>query len=496
MIWGLLLTPTVAGLVAFMLRPHTPRRALLVGAALGHTALTAALWGRPTPPILDGWIAVDDASLVFLSITSLLFLVTSLYAVGYLREQAHDESIDDFEEEGLFTNFPEATFTGCLLLFLATMTLVILSRHLGLLWVAVEATTLASAPLIYFHRHHRSLEATWKYLLICSVGIALALLGNFFLVMAAGHGESHLVLTVDALLERSASLDPVWLKAAFLLLLVGYGTKMGLAPLHTWLPDAHSEAPSVISALLSGALLNCAFLGILRVHSILAAAGLGAFSQELLVGFGLFSMAVAAVFIVGQSDFKRMLAYSSVEHMGILALGVGLGGLAGFGALLHAVNHSLTKAMLFLVAGNLLAAYRTKSTTETRGILKLLPWTGVLWLAGFLAITGAPPFGLFVSELTILQGALRTGHALVAAVYLLLLAAIFVGMATIVLPMAYGQPAKEPTGKSAVPTGRREPLWSVFPPAVLGVAVLILGVYVPPQLADLLRHAATAVGAN
>lgn len=496
MIWGLLLTPTVAGLLALMVRPHMPRRALLVLAALVHAALTASLWTRPATPIVHGWVAVDEASLVFLSITSLLFLVTSLYAVGYLREQAHDANIDDFEEGGLFTNFPEATFTGCLLFFLATMTLVIVSRHLGLLWVAVEATTLASAPLIYFHRHHRSLEATWKYLLICSVGIALALLGNFFLVMAAGQGQTHIVLTVDVLQGQAASLDPVWLKAAFVLLLVGYGTKMGLAPLHTWLPDAHSEAPSVISALLSGALLNCAFLGILRVHGILVAAGLRAFSQELLIGFGLFSMGVAAVFIIGQADFKRMLAYSSVEHMGVLALGVGIGGMAGFGALLHAVNHSLTKAMLFLVAGNLLAAYHTKSTTETRGVLKLLPWTGVLWLVGFLAITGSPPFGLFVSELTILQGALRTGHTMVAAVYLMLLAAIFVGMATIVLPMAYGLPAKGAPNQPSEPGGRREPIWSVFPPAVLGLAITILGLYIPPQLADLLRHAATAVGAN
>jgi hydrogenase-4 component F len=497
MIWGLLLTPTVAGLLAFFLRPHAPRRALLVVAAVVHAALTGLVWVHPAAPAIDGWIAVDEASLVFLSITSLLFLATSLYAVGYLRQQAHDPNIDDFEEGILFTNFPEATFTGCLLLFLATMTLVILSRHLGLLWVAVEATTLASAPLIYFHRHHRSLEATWKYLLICSVGIALALLGNFFLVMAAsGHGEPHVVLTVDALLGRAATLNPMWLRAAFLLLLVGYGTKMGLAPLHTWLPDAHSEAPSVISALLSGALLNCAFLGILRVHSILVAAQQGAFSQELLIGFGLFSMTVAAVFIIGQADFKRMLAYSSVEHMGVLSLGVGIGGLAGFGALLHAVNHSLTKAMLFLVAGNLLAAYRTKSTSETRGVLKTLPWTGVLWLVGFLAITGSPPFGLFISEFTILQGALRTGHPVVAAAYLLLLAAIFVAMATIVLPMAYGVPNKSVPNSLPDESGRREPLWSVAPPAVLALAVLVLGVYIPPQLADLLRHAATAVGAN
>ena len=319
--------------------------------------------------------------------------------------------------------------------------MVTVSRHLGLMWVGVEATTLASAPLIYFHRHHRSLEATWKYLLICSVGIALALLGNFFVAVAArSAGGPTIHLTIDDLVAHAGSLNPLWLKAAFLFFLVGYGTKMGLAPLHTWLPDAHSEAPSVVSALLSGALLNCAFLTILRTHSLLSAAGLAAFSSDLLVLFGLISMAVAAVFILGQADFKRMLAYSSVEHMGILALGIGIGGVATFGAMLHAVNHSLTKAMLFLAAGNILALYRTKSTTRVRGVLRTLPITGVLWLAGFLAIVGSPPFGPFLSELTILKGVLDAGRPVVAVAYLLALAIVFVGMATIFLRMAYGPP--------------------------------------------------------
>ena len=272
---------------------------------------------------------------------------------------------------------------------------------------------LGQRPLIYFHRHHRSLEATWKYLLICSVGIALALLGNFFVAVAARSAGGPMIhLTIDDLVAHAGSLNPLWLKAAFLFFLVGYGTKMGLAPLHTWLPDAHSEAPSVVSALLSGALLNCAFLTILRAHSLLSAAGLAAFSSDLLVLFGLISMAVAAVFILGQADFKRMLAYSSVEHMGILSLGIGIGGAATFGAMLHTVNHSLTKAMLFLAAGNILALYRTKSTTRVRGVLRTLPITGVLWLAGFLAIVGSPPFGPFLSELTILKGVLDAGRPL------------------------------------------------------------------------------------
>ena len=502
MIWSLFLLPLLASLPAFLLPWHALRRALLLAVALSHAAITASLWVDPGQPALSGWIAVDAASLLFLSITSALYLAASIYAVGYLGQQAREADHAAAPDVLGSARPSEAAFTACLLLFLSTMTLVAISRHLGLLWVAVEATTLASAPLICFHRNPRSLEATWKYLLICSVGIALALLGNFFLAVAAHRSPLPVHLTIDELLPQAAALDPTWLKAAMLLLLVGYGTKMGLAPLHTWLPDAHSEAPSAISALLSGALLNCALLGILRVHGVLVAAGLGDFSRDLLVVFGLFSLATAAVFILGQADYKRMLAYSSVEHMGILALGLGVGGVAGFGSLLHAVNHSLAKAMLFLVAGNILAVYRTKSTRDARGVLKILPLSGALWIAGFLAISGSPPFGLFVSELTILKGAIDQGHPLLAVAYLAALAIVFLGMATIILRMAYGlpdenfprQPARhEPHEKTPVPS-TRETLWSVAPPAALGLGVLVLGVYLPPPLADVLHRAAVALG--
>jgi hydrogenase-4 component F len=371
------------------------------------------------------------------------------------------------------------------------MTLVTCSQNFGLLWVAVEATTLASAPLIYFHRHHRSLEATWKYLLICSVGIALALLGNFFLAVAAtSSGSAPIPLILSSLVQQASQLHPTWLKAAFLLFLVGYGTKMGLAPLHTWLPDAHSEAPSVVSALLSGALLNCAFLGIVRAQQVCAAAGQAAFGQDLLVGFGLLSLAVAAVFILGQTDYKRMLAYSSVEHMGIITLGVGLGGGATFGALLHAVNHSLTKAMLFLVAGNILAVYQSKSTVDVRGVLRVLPVSGMLWVVGFLAITGSPPFGLFISELTVLKGAFDQGRGGVALVYLVLLAMIFVGMATIVLGMAQGAPKD----KRLESTKSDESRLAIMPTAALAVIVLVLGLYIPPVLQHAIQEAARALG--
>ena len=236
------------------------------------------------------------------------------------------------------------------------------------------------------------------------------------------------------------------------------GTKMGLAPLHTWLPDAHSEAPSVVSALLSGALLNCAFLGILRAFQVCAAAGQQAFARELLVLFGLISMACAAVFIIRQKDYKRMLAYSSVEHMGILSLGTGLGGSAVFGALLHAINHSFTKASLFFVAGNILSLYKTKASSEVHGLVHLSPISGVAWLAGILAIVGFPPFGLFISELMIVLEGFVQGRPVVVALFLVLLTAVFVGMIGIGIKMALGR------ADNLTIHHTRGHFWAVLPP--------------------------------
>jgi hydrogenase-4 component F len=474
MILALVLIPTLAGLTSFVTRRNDLRRILLVAVAGAHSVLTVVVWIWRPEPIMDGWLQIDALGLTFLTAVSALFLAAAVYAVSYLaREETGVRP--DFEESDLFVNEPEAVFVGCLLLFLATMTLVTMSHNFGLLWVAVEATTLSSAPLIYFHRHHRSLEATWKYLLICSVGIALALLGTFFLAFAAsGKGAADVPLVVEALVTNASTLQLPWIKIAFLFMLVGYGTKMGLAPLHSWLPDAHSEAPSVVSALLSGALLNCAFLGILRMTQVLDAAGAGDFARGLLLVFGLLSVVVATVFIVAQLDYKRMLAYSSIEHMGILAVGVGLGGVGAFGALLHAVNHSLAKGMLFLVAGNILARYRTKSTAM---------------IAGMLGITGMPPFGLFQSELTIIRAALDSHHIMVAVVLLAALGVIFVAMTYLVMKMAYGSRSETPAVEPA-----RESLASIAPPTALCFAVLVLGLYLPPALSELLTDAARLLG--
>jgi len=505
------LLPAAAAVTAFLIRAHLPRRILLVGVAAAHAFLVGWLWIEPSRfPPLGAWMAVDSLGALFLGITSLLFLVVSLSAVGFLRRESGSTSADP-EEGFLFENTPEALFTACLLGFLSTMTLVTVSRHFGLLWVAIEATTLVSAPLIHYHRHHRSLEAAWKYLLLCSVGIAVALLGTYFIAAAVprGGGGGITSLTFDRLVERAAQLDVRWLKAGFLLLLVGYGTKMGLAPLHAWLPDAHSEAPPVVSALLSGALLNCAFLAILRVLSVCAAAGLGQFGRQTLLVFGLASMAVAAGLIIGQADYKRMLAYSSVEHMGILAVGIGLGGTGDWGALFHAVNHSLTKAALFLLAGNIFAAYGTKKSSDVQGALRRIPFTAALWIAGFFAILGAPPFGAFSSELAILRAAVTSGSWAVVVLYSLLLAAVFAGMIGVLVRMAQGGkgaviPAAASTAVHALPataaeaavpeSRRREPALAVAAPFALLALTGTLGVFVPGFLDRALRQAAILLG--
>lgn len=488
MILALILVPMLCGAAVFVLPGPALRRALLPGAALLHAILTAVCWVDPPAAALHGWMALDAAGLLFLSITSAMFLIAAWYGAGYLRSEGNRHATD-VEEGFLFDNAPEAVFIGCLLLFLSAMTLVTVSQHFGLLWVAIEATTLASAPLIYFHRHHRSLEATWKYLLICSVGIALALLANFFLAVAAAparDGGSSLLL--QELIGRARELQAPWLKAACLLFFVGYGAKMGLAPLHTWLPDAHSEAPSVISALLSGAVLNCAFLGLVRMQQVCVAAGLGALGSEVWIAFGVVSLVVGAVFILGQTDYKRLLAYSSVEHMGILALGIGLGGAGAFGALLHTVNHSLAKAMLFLLSGNILARYQTKNIAQVRGLLTAAPATGLLWGAGFLAITGTPPFGLFLSKFAILKAAFAGGHVWVGVLLLGLLAVIFIGMTTAFLGMAQGEPGKHAAGRAG------DRWWQLAPPAVLGLLLLWFGLALPDTFSRLLRQIAATLG--
>lgn len=469
LICGLPLLAAAGVLVLPAFRGRRVPGVLLAAVAASHLALVASLWIAPAQPELNGWLAVDPLGIVVLSLTSVLFLVTVVYAVAYVRRAPPRSG---------------RVFAGGLLAFLAAASVVSLAHHLAMMWVGMEATTLSVAPLVFLRRDRRALEATWKYLVISSVGIALALLGTFFLSSAQLDVPGSPLILPD-LLAHARELNPAWLRAAFLFLLVGFGTKMGLAPMHTWKPDTYGEAPSLVSGLMAGSLTACAFLGVARVTEVVMAAGLGPFARPVLIGFGLLSLAVAAAFIMGQNDVKRLLAYSSVEHMGLLVLGLGLGGAGAYGSMLHLVNNGLAKDWMFLAAGNAILA--TGAAAGSRGLVRTLPVSGALLVLGLFAVTGSPPFGLFVSEFTILRGAVDTGHLWIAVATVALLAVSFVGMAALVLGMALGEP---PPGTVPV----RESAWLVVGPIVLAAAVLMLGVYIPGPLHDALSQSASLLG--
>jgi len=478
----LVLIPLLSMPVAFVL-PIRQRRILPLATAVINLVLIIQ-----APKAISGsntsWLVIDATGYLFMILTALLFLAASVSLLPYLKTHAAPGQSGSFLPTRLRPS-RETVFIANLLFFLASMNMVCVSNNFGLLWIAIEMTTLSSAPLVYFHKSASSLEATWKYLLTCSIGIALALLGNFFLASSMPYSANHeLSLFFSDVLSQAGSLNHSWLAAAMICFVVGYGTKMGLAPMHSWLPDAHSESPALVSALMSGALLNCAWLGILRGYAVCVAAGQQSFVAHLFIGFGLFSMLFAAAFIVGQRDYKRLLAYSSVENMGIIALATGLGG--GYVAMLHTVYHSLTKGMLFLTSGRILEHTGTKKTASVRGLIISSPLTGLLWLLGIIAITGAPPFGPFFSEFMIFNLGLQAGHYWITAAYAVLLTTIFAGFFAVGLPMVQG----EPLSKSLKPVS----LISALPPLILLISVAILGVWLPAPIKQSIEAAARQVG--
>jgi hydrogenase-4 component F len=469
---SLLLAPLAGALLAALDPRRGRRQAWLLLGAGAHLALLALAWKGRLPDSRLLWLSFDSLGGLVLTLVSVVFFAVAIYSVGYFRHEPPRGA---------------RVFEVCLLGFLASATAVCLTDHFGVMWVAMEATTLATAPLIYDPRDRRSIEAVWKYLLICSVGIALALLGTFMLALAQGASGAAPSLS-RSILIRSAALHPVWFKAAFVFLFVGYGTKVGLVPMHTWLPDAHGEAPSPISALLSGALLNCAFLAILRVVQVAHAGGQDHLLAPVLVGFGLLSMLVAGALLLRQRNYKRMLAYSSVEHMGVLAVGCGLGQAGTFGALLHMLGSSLCKAALFFVAGNVLLDYRSKRIADVSGLVRRLPGSGALLILGFLALAGAPPFSPFLSQLTILRGAVQGGHPWVAGMFVTLQVIAFIALSVRIVAMAQGA--------AGTAGARRESAWLLMPPALLLVLVLALGVSLGAPLRQALTSASVSLGGS
>ena len=472
----LILIPLAAALVAFLLPVDRVRPWVVAITAAIHTTLTMIVVRSADNSSSAAWLRLDSLGRLVLLVVTTLFLICSAYCIGYLR---------------LRSNRPNRIFCTALLGFLAMTSLIALAQHLTILWVAVEGTTLVTAVLLYFNQNRASLEATWKYLMIGSVGIALALLGTLFLAYAAMLGFGEPTLLFSDLVRRASHLPAPWVRTAFVFLLVGYGTKMGLAPLHTWKRDAYGEAPGVVGALLAGGLTTCAFLALLRVYRIVDAAGQGQFARELLIVLGLLSMATAAAFMVGQRDFKRLLAYSSVEHMGILVLAIGIGGAGIFAALLHVINNALTKGVLFLAAGNIHRAFKSKRLEDVTGALRRVPLSAGLFVAGFFAITGSPPFGPFVSELRVLVAAIDAHRYGVSAAYLILLAIVFIGMGSAVLAVVQGVPPEDAEGRSF-----RESAFKTVPIVASLALVLMMGLWIPAPLAALLHDAARLLGGS
>ena len=470
MLAALIFLPLMGAAITWLIPYDRLRPKILSLFALAHMGVTIRLLAVTPPDSPEKWIHLDPLGKIVLLSTSTLFLMCSLYSIGYLYYRQERSN--------------RVLCVG-LLVCLSAASLVTISHHLGLMWVALETTTISMAPLIYFNRNARSIEATWKYLLICSVGVALALIGLYFLAYATIVARVEPSLLLDDLMRDAGKLSSGWVHAAFVFLLVGFGTKMGLAPLHTWKPDAYGEAPGLVGALLSGGLVNLAFLALLRVYQICLATKEIHFFQNALIAMGLISMLFAAVFMARQADFKRMLAYSSVEHVGIMAVALGLGGKAIFGAIFHILANGLTKGVLFLSSGNIHRSYNSKSTDHVKGALRRLPWSGGLFLAGFIAITGSPPFAPFISEFTIVSSAFIQGRTLVGALFLISLAIIFIGMALTVLPLVMGE-----ASENSEATSYRDTVGTVGPPLVLLLLVFVLGVWIPAPLMTLLRDAA------
>jgi len=364
-----------------------------------------------------GFIYLDGLSAFFVFVTSVITFAAALYSFGYIRKDI---------ERGIITEKKARLYYLLFNLFCLSIFFVPAVSNLGMLWVAIEMTTLVSAFLVGFYNTKDSVEAAWKYIIICSVGIIFALLGTILFSYAFSFSGGARSLNWPDMAASAGKMDKNIIRIAFIFILAGYGTKAGLAPMHTWLPDAHSQAVTPISALLSGVLLKTAIYAILRFGIItINSAGFQYFSN-LMVLFGLISLAISSGFILVQKDLKRLLAYSSIEHIGIISVGFSLGApLASAGALLHIFNHAVTKSFMFFGAGNIVSAYKKHNMNAIRGVISALPFTGFMVLAGVFALCGFPPFSIFFSEIMIVIAAFLKGSYLVAVLLLVFLTVIF-----------------------------------------------------------------------
>lgn len=478
-----LLTPLLGGIVLGLLGQHDAAPEINVGFSLATFIAAAVLTAKiiASGPIFafDKLFFVDPLNVFLVALTAFVGLTTALFSRPYMRIE---------RDHGKMTPSRMRLYHSMYQLFMFTMLLALLTNNMGILWVAMEGATLATVLLVSVYRTPTSLEAAWKYFILCGVGIALALFGTILLYLAA---DRQLGADSDALLWTNLNgiktqLEPAIMSLAFVFLLVGYGTKMGLVPLHNWLPDAHAEGPTPISAVLSGLLLNVALYAVLRFKVLADGALQNGMPGKLLVGFGLISVVVATFSLSRQKDVKRMFSYSSIEHVGLMTFAFGLGGpIATYAGLLHMTVHSLVKSAIFFTVGHACQKAGTQVIADIRGLVKVSPTVGWGMLLGSLAILGMPPFGVFASEFLIVTTAMRD-LPWATPILLLALGVAFASIFSRVQSMVFGE-------TTAKPLAHTPALLPVF--IHLGLA-LMLGLYIPPYLNMWFRQAVNIILGN
>jgi hydrogenase-4 component F len=480
LLWLTPLLSFTVGLAMLLLRSRRLLAVLDVAGSLAVLGLTLEIarqvvQGGPLGAL--GIFRADQVAVLFLVLIGLLAVAVSVATVGWMRQeiargQMHVERL----------RYYYALVHG----FLATMLVTVLADNLGILWIAMEGTTITSALLVGFHGDKHGLEAAWKYIIVTTIGISFGLFGTVLVYGAAAHAQGGVLagaMNWSSIVAIAPRLDPGIIRIGFIFVIVGYGTKAGLAPVHMWLPDAHSQAPTPVSALLSGALIKCALFGIIRFHTIARASCGPEFSQGLLLIFGLVSVVVATPFILAQHDFKRLLGYHSVEHVGIIALGLGFGGRLGtYGALLHVINHGVTKALVFLIAGDAIGRYGTRDMRMMTGFLGIAPLGGTFLLMGAFSLAGTPPFSIFISELMVIQAGLAAGRYVTVAIFLVMVVLIFAGLIHHVGQMVFG------VAPASASRAREAPL-PLFGMLLLVAAMVLLGVSMPAGLDRVLARA-------
>lgn len=479
----LLLTPLIGGILVTVFRKKRIIEIVTICSAslilIQVFFILSTIINEKTLSAFGNAFYIDSFGAVILLPISIVGFVSVLYSKNYMGRQYDIGLVDDKHIVRYYQG---------LSIFLLSMLVVPITNNLGVMWVTVEATTLVSVLLIMLYFKENAIEAAWKYLIIATVGLSFALIGTVFFYYAnINAGSSEDAMNWTGMVRNSKLFDPNLVKIAFVFILVGYGTKAGLAPMHTWLPDAHSEAPTPVSALLSGVLLNCALYGIIRFH-IVSSGTLGpAFSNQLLIILAVVSIGIAAASIYFQKDMKRMLAYSSVEHMGIVSLGIGFGGIFGiYGAILQIINHAIAKPLMFFASGTISQKYETKVMSKIKGIIKVMPITGALFLIGGFALVGMPPFNIFLSEFLVLSSGFQSGQFLVTMIVIAFLVITFAVFLRHLIKMTFGNPVlemkKDDMGKLAI-----------APMIILASLVIIFGFYIPEQLQTLVHNASSII---